>query len=239
MQGGKTLTLNPPLFLEESATRGRTVQQPGWDWLRWEFTISKRAVRQTWATRLHSSDGVSAAHHPPTLERVRRFQLLGKALAGKALLAAGGRNREASSKGQRVVEGHCLPESIQRIFCIDIGFPYCMVPVWKIQIQQHVQRLLSGSICLAKVHPQRISDWLGDLSLVWLSESCASVRSKELYVRSLDKPDFFFFFLHSHTGMPEIQHSARMQSALHKVQVTLSAILVYYLKVLRIFWWLW
>ena len=49
-----------------------------------------------------------------------------------------------------------------------------------------------GSICLVKARLHRISDWLVDLSLVWLSESCVSVRSRELYVRSLGKPDFFF-----------------------------------------------
>ena len=37
----------------------------------------------------------------------------------------------------------------------------------------------------------RISDWLVDLMLAWLSESCTSVRSIELYIRSLGKPDFF------------------------------------------------
>ena len=42
----------------------------------------------------------------------------------------------------------------------------CTLPVWKTQIQQHVERLLSGSICLAKVRPHRISGWLVDLLLV-------------------------------------------------------------------------
>ena len=60
MRGGDTLTLNPPLSPEESATRGCTVQQPGGDRLCWEFTVSERAVRQT-DTRLHSSDSVSAS----------------------------------------------------------------------------------------------------------------------------------------------------------------------------------
>ena len=46
----------------------RTVQQPGWDRLRWEFTVSERAVCQTSATSLHSADGVFTMHHPPTLE---------------------------------------------------------------------------------------------------------------------------------------------------------------------------
>ena len=78
-----------------------------------------------------------------------------------------------------------------------------VLPEWKTQIQQHLEWLLSGSICLAKARPHRISDWLVDLSLVWLSESCASVRSRELYVRSLGKLDFvsFFFFFGSHGGL--------------------------------------
>ena len=69
----------------------------------------------------------------------------------------------------------------------------CTLPAWKTQIQQHVERLISGSVCLAKAHPYHISDWLVDLLLVWLSESCTSVRSRELYFRSLGKPPFFFF----------------------------------------------
>ena len=68
-RGGNTLTLNPALSQEQSATRGRTVQRPGWDRLHWEFTVSERAVRQTWATHLRSFDGVSVAHNPLTLER--------------------------------------------------------------------------------------------------------------------------------------------------------------------------
>ena len=94
----------------QSATRRRTLQQPGWDRLCWEFTVSERAVRQTSATRLCSSDGVSATHHPPTLEQP----------SGEALPAAGGRNWEVSGGDQWVVGGHCLPESIQRILWIDI-----------------------------------------------------------------------------------------------------------------------
>ena len=41
-------------------------------------------------------------------------------VAGKALPAAGGGDREASSEGQQVVRGRCLPESIRKIFWIDI-----------------------------------------------------------------------------------------------------------------------
>ena len=37
--------------------------------LPWEFTVSERAVRQTLAICICSSDSVSVAHHPPTLER--------------------------------------------------------------------------------------------------------------------------------------------------------------------------
>ena len=39
-------------------------------------------------------------------------------VAGEALPAAGGGDREASGKGQWVVRGHCLPELIQRILKI-------------------------------------------------------------------------------------------------------------------------
>ena len=86
----------------------------------------------------------------------------------------------------------------------------CALPVWKSQIQQHVERLLSGSICLAKAHPHCISDWLVDLSFVWLNESYRSLRSRKLYVRSLGKPDFVLFAV-----TPVRQRSGtRMQSAL-------------------------
>ena len=44
------------------------VQQQGWER---DFTVSKRAVHQTSATRLSSSTGVSTAHRPPTLVQCR------------------------------------------------------------------------------------------------------------------------------------------------------------------------
>ena len=77
---------------------GCMMQQPGWDRLRWEFIVSKRAVHQTRRiTRRPSSE-----------------------VAGKVLLAAGGGDRAASGKGHWVFGGRCLPESIQRIFWINI-----------------------------------------------------------------------------------------------------------------------
>ena len=91
------------------ATCGQTVHRPGWDRLRWEFTISERAGCQTSATHLHSSDGVSAAHHPLTLERGRR--------QGTSSCCRWGPRGPARDSGW---SGACLPESIQRIFWIDI-----------------------------------------------------------------------------------------------------------------------
>ena len=77
---------------------------------------------------------------------------------------------------------------------------------------ENLERLLSGPICLAKARPHRIYDWLVDFSLVWLSERCASVKSRELYVRSLGKP--VSHPARSHADMPEIWQSAGMHSAL-------------------------
>ena len=71
-RGGKCWHCNPGLLSpEESATRGHTVQRPGWDQPRWEFTVSERAVRQTSATHLRSSNAVSAAHHPRARSQAR------------------------------------------------------------------------------------------------------------------------------------------------------------------------
>ena len=119
---GNTLTLNPPLSLEKSAPCVRTVQRPGWDRLHWEFTVSERAVRQTLATRLCSSDGVSIAHHPLTHKR--------------------GCRRGASSSWW-----------------------------WgtKIQIQQHMERLLSGSNLFGQGPPPPYFwyFWSNRVSLKW------------------------------------------------------------------------
>ena len=82
------------------------MQRPGWDRLCWEFTVSERAVHQTSATHLRSSDGF-----------LRRITIRPSSeVAGDALTVAGGGDSEASGEEQQVVKGLCLPEWFKGLY---------------------------------------------------------------------------------------------------------------------------
>ena len=127
----------------------------------WEFTVSERAVRQTSATRLCSSDGVSAAHYPPTLE-------LGRGWDASSCWRRGPRGvRRGTADGR----GRCLPEWF-------IGFSESILDREKIcfnaliDIFTHLYYWICASDCNLTSNVCYLIDWCVSTShrvKMWLS----------------------------------------------------------------------